>query len=348
MRLAAQAKLGFYPIGPRAVDALLRHLGPADPAATLIDPCCGQGAALAQVGDGLGIPGGRRWAVELDEARAGLAREANPGATVLGPCSFLGTRASGGCFSLAYVNPPFDDELGGGGREEERFCYEAGRLLVPGGVLALVLPERVLAARVELVVHLASWFEDVAGFDLPAEARPFGEVCVLGRRRRDPLPERETHDEPIRHLRTWQSDLGFPVLGEDVGRRYPIPRGRAPAVFEKADLTEVEAREALAASPLWRRLEPAGAAAKVAPPLALREGHIALLLASGHLDGVVAPPGEPPHAVRGTARKDQYVKEETESYSEDGKSKTSKTVKAERIILTVRVADQAGNITTFE
>ena len=36
-------------------------------------------------------------------------------------------------------------------------------------------------------------------------------------------------------------------------------------------------------------------------------GHRAMLLASGHIDGLISPADEPPHVIRGTAAKDSYV-----------------------------------------
>jgi hypothetical protein len=82
-------------------------------------------------------------------------------------------------------------------------------------------------------------------------------------------------------------------------------------------------------------------------PLALGVGHIALLLAAGNLDGVVRPNDEPPHVVRGTADKVEYVAEQSDSENEDG-SVTTKTTIAEKIVLTVRVVGPDGVIKTFK
>src|SRR5262249_51333957 len=89
---------------------------------------------------------------------------------------------------------------------------------------------------------------------------------------------------------------------------------------------------------------PAGRAAS--PPLALGTGHVALLLASGHLDGVVSPEGERPHLVRGTSRKKEVVT--SEEVTEDDKGRqTTKTVLTEKIELIVRAVDWTGTVRTF-
>ena len=76
-------------------------------------------------------------------------------------------------------------------------------------------------------------------------------------------------------------------------------------------------------------------------------GHRAMLLASGHIDGLICPPDEPPHVIRGTAAKDQYVASSDENQGEDG-SVTTRTVISERTRLVIRILDSQGNIVNLE
>ena len=71
-----------------------------------------------------------------------------------------------------------------------------------------------------------------------------------------------------------------------------------------------------------------------------------MLLAAGHLDGLVKPTREEAHVVRGTAKKESYlVSEET---TEDSKgNETTKTVYGERVKLVVRVVDAKGGLHTL-
>ena len=84
------------------------------------------------------------FAIELDDSRAAALHAALPEARVLAPASFFGCRASFKSFSFIWLNPPFDHSYGGH-RVEEQFLVNATEWLMPGGVMALVCPEDVVA-----------------------------------------------------------------------------------------------------------------------------------------------------------------------------------------------------------
>jgi hypothetical protein len=327
--MAGQAKGGFYPAPAAAVALAAAQLRPPPEPFALLDPCAGKGAAVRQLAEALGCPLEHVHAIELDEGRAAECKAALPGARVLAPASFFGCRARACSFSLVWCNPPFDHELGGG-RVEAKFLERATEWLKPGGVLALVCPESA-SARWDIQSSLMQWYERLSVHPFPEECRQYQEVIVLGVKRKQPVS-------------AW--DQRWTDVCEPPGRVDAIPPGRGPRVFEKVELTDPELARALAASPLRRQLAALAEPALPSPPLALGSGHIALLLAAGHLDGLVEPPGEPPHVVRGTARKVQYVSHMETTANPDG-SETTKTVLSERITLTVRAVDQTGTIRTF-
>jgi hypothetical protein len=98
MRLAGQAKAGYFPCPPDAVAVALQQLHVVDSTAPLLDPCAGQGAAIKQLADGLRAASEAIHVVELDEGRAAILRETLPDAKVLSPASFMGCKATiGGC-----------------------------------------------------------------------------------------------------------------------------------------------------------------------------------------------------------------------------------------------------------
>jgi hypothetical protein len=130
------------------------------------------------------------------------------------------------------------------------------------------------------------------------------------------------------------------------GFRYRIPSGPGPRRFEKTEPTEPELQRMLASSPLRSHLMAPPEATVPSPPLPLGIGHVALLLASGHLDGVVQPEGKLPHVVRGTSRKHSFISDVNDTENDDG-STTTRTTISERIDLVIRTVDCSGHIRTF-
>src|SRR4051794_34460495 len=99
MRLEAQRKLGFYAIHPLVVAELRKHLRvrPPDPtkkfdSVCVLDPCCGKGAAIKQIADGLGVPEQNLYTVELDRDRTNDVQALMPEHHHIGPASFFGTQ----------------------------------------------------------------------------------------------------------------------------------------------------------------------------------------------------------------------------------------------------------------
>src|SRR6266849_1185554 len=140
--------MGFYPVANEALGLLARAFR-VEGETAILDPCAGEGAAIHCLGEALGVPQARTYAVELAENRAATLGENLPEAKRLGPASFMGTHVSPNSFGLAWVNPPFQDEIGGGKRVEYSFLTRATQLLVKGGVMAFLMPQRALGWEVE-------------------------------------------------------------------------------------------------------------------------------------------------------------------------------------------------------
>ncbi len=333
MRLAAQLRGGFYPAPPQAVAFAATFLSPPThgPFAVL-DPCAGEGAALLQLGERLGCPPALLFAIELDDGRAESIHAVLPDAHVLAPANFFGCRASYNSFSLIWLNPPFDDSYGGR-RVESRFLRTATEWLMPGGVMALVCPEDVADDYTETRGHFAAYYENCQIVPFPQKHRKFNEVIVFGQKSARPRGDRD-------------GSASWEAVQAPRGFVYPIPPGAGPRIFQKVEPTEAELRHLLACSPLRAQLMTPPEAPVPSPPLALGIGHVALLLASGHLDGIVQPDDQPPHVVRGTSRKRQYVADVTETDNPDG-STTTKTTLSEKIELVVRTVDLTGRLRTL-
>lgn len=338
MRLVAQAKGGFYAAPPAAVAMAARWLQPpTNRRFCILDPCCGQGAAIVQLAEATACSMQDVYAIELDERRAGIVQQqlGERDSHVLAPASFFGTGISRRAFSLVWCNPPFDNELGGGQRVEHTFLARSTHLLVPGGIIALVCPEHI-AKRDDIRELLLTWYTDIRVVTFPSDHRPFDEVIVFGVKREKQVPSTEQSWKALARHRNGDDTPDF---------QYRLPHSTGPTRFEKTELTEQELLAALAKSPLRRFLEVAEAPPLPSPPMSLNKGHRAMLLAAGHLDGRVCPPGEPPHVVRGTATKQAYVQSVETHEEKDGD--VTKTIIAEKIMLTVRVATVDGRILTL-
>ena len=135
MRNAARLKMGYYPLQESEGIELRALLSFAEPA-SVIDPCVGQGTALQLV---TGEAPVRRYGVELDAERARVAN-ANGIDTIQG--NAFDAIADPESFSLLYLNPPYDSEIGSiaNRRMEAVFLEHTYRWLAMGGVLVLVIP----------------------------------------------------------------------------------------------------------------------------------------------------------------------------------------------------------------
>jgi hypothetical protein len=169
----------------------------------------------------------------------------------------------------------------------------------------------------------------------PEEHRSYREVIVLGHKRKQPL---RRDDGP--RWKAWET------VQAPEGLRYRIPEANPPRVFEKVEPTEAELQRMLMNSLLRKHLNTPVSRPLPSPPLPLGIGHVALLLASGHLNGIVQPDREPSHVVRGTARKRPVVTDVADTENADG-STTTRTTITEQIDLMIRTVDEAGNIVTY-
>ena len=105
MRNVARLKMGYYPL-PEAEGVKLRSLLLFSEPASVIDPCVGQGTALDLVTSDAPV---RSYGVELDAERARIAT-ANGIETIQGNAFDAIARPES--FSLLYLNPPYDSEIG--------------------------------------------------------------------------------------------------------------------------------------------------------------------------------------------------------------------------------------------
>jgi hypothetical protein len=364
MRLLGQVKQGYFPAPPAAIAGVLRHLKIPDPPPdskfnrqdfNVLDPCAGEGKALVQFAEGLGVSKDHVFVIELNASRSARFAEAYPDVRLLGPCSFEATRITRHSFSLIYLNPPFDDEFGGGGREEVKFLRQAVDLLVPASILVLVCPVNQVYGTYEMCELLDTWFERIEVYLFPDDCRSYRECVVFGSRRETALPDTQSFDHGVLISRGIRRCSAAPIeqlarLGElqfsEWNRGCPdpdshktaldvweLPFSSGPKRFQKTALTDEELERELARSPLYESLRHRVLRAIKRPPLSLNKGHTSLMLLTGMLDGYV--PSSPPHVVRGFTSKVEKLTC-TESHETLSGDAVTKQVFAESPIPVVR------------
>lgn len=325
MREAGRIKMGFYPAPRQALQQIIKRISQVDDQAVIVDPCAGEGQAVQYLASKLGIDESRLVASELDAVRSQALAKRLPDSRVTQVADFQAAYFPRGQASLLYLNPPFDDELGSKGRGEKSFLVRATTMLRKFGLLVFIMPRQVLRSSSDIRLFLENHYLDCETFDFPTSVRKYDECVVMAYKRDRP--------RVLSHP-TW----GFLNEPMPAKVRYQV---RAGEVFElqKREYTDQELGELMDYDSVLKNntLLSRHGAGVARPPLQLKDGHKALLLAAGHLNGRVEKPGEPPHVVRGTSRK--QVVEKSKSSVSNGKFDVTTE---ERIELVIRTVDSSG------
>jgi len=342
MRLAAQAKMGYYPT-PQSVisliaDILIRN-GKSN--IKLLDPCAGEGTALKQIGE---ILDAETYGIELDTERGRIAKENLTQCLIT---DYMATRISNHAFSMLYLNPPYDwavknDEVSASERYERTFLRNTLRYLITNGVLVYLIPQ----ARIDKTIAkiLAYRFKDVKVFRFPEdEYKAFKQIVLFG-----VLKKRAKHNEDLaRYLtETGQLKAILPFL-DRADCKYNAPPSPAIKNFlfrttriDPGEL-EIEVRKYGLNGKISRLVKPLTLSERIKPIMPLRQGHLAQLLACGMMNGVVFDKnGRNPLVIKGITRKEV----ETRTEHEDGKEKIIET---DKIVITINAINEYGEFITI-
>jgi len=286
MRLEGTAKAGFYPTPPQTLEIIRRLLVQGAPqlrGRSALDPCAGEGEALAAVGQALGM---KTYGIELDQERAAIAHKRLYRARQGDALRFT---ARG--FSLLWLNPPYDHGPDGK-RLEEVFLERYLESLAVGGVLVLLVPEYTLEKLWPLLTkdHLPALVARLP----EAEYRAFRQVVVVA--------QRVYGYEAM--AKTWTDR---PLVYLDQVEELKLPRGylaeERPRLIEDLELDRQQLIEMAEQSPLWGELQQE-VAPRLQPLLPLKAAHLALLVAGGMLDLETVEIEGTPHLLLGVLKKD--------------------------------------------
>lgn len=308
------AKNGYYPTDDPTLERVLNALSPVTSPVNILDPCAGEGVAIAEIAHHLGRKQVSTYAVEFDGERAGHVRERVDHCLHSDLMDTVITRQS---FGLLWLNPPYGDlpkdsngNMGyhgqGRARLEKLFYQRTMPLLQFGGVLVFIIPYSVLDA--ELVGWLTQHFSHLRIYR--AVETQFRQVVIFGIRTR----QRELVSDTVKAARaqlmqTGTGDIEVPTLpSEWPCTPYSIPVSQsAPDQFWRVTIEpEQFAAEVQRLQGLWPIFDTHFGANQQSlrpPARALSQWHLALALAAGAISGVVTSRTGKVMAVKGDTHK---------------------------------------------
>lgn len=341
-------KNGYFPTDEDTLERALSALAPADGPLCILDPCAGEGVAIAEAAHALGREQVEAYAVEYDAERAAHAR------TLVDRCLYgdlMDALISRQSFGLVFLNPPYGDltrgvdgnigyEGRGRPRLEKLFYQRSLPLLQYDGVLVFIIPFYALDA--ELVSWLTRHFAALRVYR--AVDTQFKQVVVFGRRVR----QRDQASDEVKAARGLFLAVGQgDVEAEELPREWPflpytVPASAAgPEHFYRVTLEpEQFADEVHRLQGLWPAIDTQlGAAQQLPrpPARALSHWHLALALAAGAISGVVTAKTGKVLVVKGDTHKEKSL---TTEYTERDDGSVAETrILTDRFVPVIRAWD---------
>jgi hypothetical protein len=287
MRLAGRERLGFYPLPVPEAERIRKSLHFPDQHCSALDPCIGEGVALAKITHGSKAI---RHGIELDANRAVLAGSSTD-EVIHGNC--FDVQCPVESFSLIYLNPPYDFEVGEerAQRMERLFLEHVYRWLKRGGLLVMVIPGRYLHDCSQILAHQ---FRDARVHRLTEpESVKYKQVVVTAVRRTRAERDR-VQDAEITRARMQFESLAIapdrvPPLPAEPEHRYAIPPAEpVQMAYRGLPLDQVE--DLLPRSSAYRQASVVIIAQQSdiggRPLTPLHGGHVGLLCTAGMLNGI--------------------------------------------------------------
>lgn len=335
-------KAGYFPTDEETITRIANLLRlPDEGSVRMLDPCCGEGTALADVrqlltsAQGLATAGAEAFGIELDRDRARHAKQildrvlhADVHDVIVKPRSM----------GLLFLNPPYGygvsdqaaqrsliDDAEKAERLERTFLRKTVPYLALGGVLVYIVPHYALDD--EIRGYLVRNFQNLQVFMAPE--RRFRQCVVIGTRCR-PTHATKAALQPL--VDAQASEEGAPMLPDSWELEpYVIPALQSDVEldFHAVQIDEEQLVDELAKFShclLWEGLQAhfAQATGACRPPLRdLTPWHLALALAAGQVTGKITADNGRTFLIKG----DTYKRKERKvSIEVDEKGNTSQSI----------------------
>ena len=314
MRTAGKMKAGFYPTPAQVVDLIAEHIKRPmfTEAVRLLDPCAGEGEALRGLASRLGVS--ETYGVELDRERAKRAGAALK-QVIAG--SYESFRSAWGAFSLLFLNPPYDyDEEAK--RLEYKFLVKLTPYLQSGGLLVYLIVQKHL--NKETARYLASHFEDIEVRRFPdPHFERFSQIVIFARKREGVFRSPDAERSLCRIAQLAPDEIA--VLATPDYPRYELPSGSSNFAFYSETVHPEAALPEIRSSGLYRDGHVADVLfpverPKIRPLMALRKGHLAMLISAGYLNNALLEHRGRKLLIKGRCVKEQVKREEVRDDSQ--------------------------------
>ncbi|MDI9333728.1 MAG: DUF6094 domain-containing protein [Cytophagales bacterium] len=349
------AKNGYFPTDAVTMQRVINALDVPDTETYVIDPCCGEGAALADVTHHLRSSGTaiHSYGVEFDPQRAASAR-ALLDVAVRSDVHDMSVKARS--FGLLFLNPPYGDLVSdkaalsdatkGKQRLEKMFVERCHPWLATEGVLVLIVPYYALDA--ELSSRIASHYRDVRVFLAPEQR--FKQCVIFGIKRKQAYLDNA--------LCKQLEEIGQGQLPPELPELWTFAQYQTPTVLEVPHFKAINittdglAHELsrLSSSTLWPqfgRYFSATGAAHRRPLRKLTDWHLALALAAGQIQGVITSKDDRVLLIKGDTHKDRTMKVTHEQHGKNGQDVREVRTFTDKFVPSIKAIEFTPNSPMF-
>ena len=316
MRLAAQAKGGYYPTPTRVATAIFR----------LIETPYGYSYRRLRSHPStrplrrwrrrrspLRVQPGQRHPVPRPHLRRGAAQERAEDASELLDhtlnTDLFQTSIANRAFSILYLNPPYDFD-NEDKRTEQAFLAQCTRYLTENGLLIFIVPRLRLKAS---AAYLAANYTRLNCYAFPdPEREAFDQVVLFGYRKLDNAP----NPHAARRIPHWIAGDAEPLPDRPYPQFYVPPVDGGDILFTTRTIDPTVAAQEARQNGLWQSVELGDllwptSTAHTRPLMPLKRGHLAMLVAAGFLDNLVLESEDQRILVKGRTTKDMVLVDET-------------------------------------
>lgn len=284
-RLAAQTKMGYYPTPDETLEYIKMKIKLSQDS-VILDPCCGKGHALfntsfdysnrynATIDEDIKA---KTYGIELDTQRV-AASGRNLDRVLCGSIYETVIRPLE-CFSMLYLNPPYDYE--NGERMEYLFLKHSYKWLMKGGLLVYLVPEQILKIK-KISDWIARRYDGIQVYRFTRGDYPkFKQAVLFGIKRQSEIEDCIFPQSSYPHIEDTVTNGSNFV--------YNVSPGQEPQVFELQGIRqdEIDAYKDTAIKNIMETLYGIEQSDRtiLSPLFPLRKGHLVSLLMSGVLNG---------------------------------------------------------------